>query len=151
VRPFRTSSSAKASSRSTTPFGVRVIFLPSTAASRRSPTAKPACRRSEAGRVTWYFSLTLTSGTSRLLLIVRLLESWKPTRKSRRLQREVKRLGWVTRNHGAEEKVLGRGRRFGRPEPGREFYPANMQQNQPKHEGRPWNTLKRGSPEAPTR
>lgn len=47
--------------RSTATFGVSVIFLPRTSASKRSPTA--TFRRTEAGSVTWNFYLTLTSGT----------------------------------------------------------------------------------------
>src|SRR3972149_10998788 len=62
TRSFRTSSRACASSRSIMLLGVRVIFWPSTFASRRSPTATPACFLTEVGRGTWYLVLTVTSG-----------------------------------------------------------------------------------------
>ncbi len=63
-RPCLKSSSASSISRSIAIFGVRVIVLPRTWASRRSPTATPAFLRTDAGSVTWYFSLILTSGTA---------------------------------------------------------------------------------------
>ena len=53
TRPRLTSLSANASSRSIIRFGTKVIVLPSTFASKRSPTATRALARICGGRVTW--------------------------------------------------------------------------------------------------